>query len=107
MIAEMKDFSITLDHPTVKAGKVKIGVRNTAGQGHSLVVIRTELAPEALPVDQQTGKAKEDGKAGEIASVPANGSASVTLDLSPGHYVVICNFPEHYATGMHALLIVE
>ena len=27
---------------------------------------------------------------------------SVTLDLTPGHYVVMCNIAAHYKAGMYA-----
>ena len=41
---------------------------------------------------------------------PANGSRAEPVrlvTLAPGHYVVICNLPGHYASGMHADLTVR
>ncbi len=107
VVAEFKDFAIALDRASVGAGKTAVGVRNTSAQEHMLAVIRTDLAPDKLPVDDKTLKAKEDGKVGEIASIPGGRSASVTLDLAPGRYVLICNIPEHYTAGMSAVLIVQ
>ena len=26
---------------------------------------------------------------------------TITIDLKPGHYVLFCNLPGHYAAGMH------
>jgi len=91
----------------VKAGKIKIGVRNLAAMEHSFQVLKTDLAPDNLPVDGASAKAKEDGKVGEIASIPAGKSASVTIDLVPGKYVFICNIASHYQLGMHTGFTVD
>jgi uncharacterized cupredoxin-like copper-binding protein len=107
VVAELTDYKITLNQPTVKAGKIKIGVRNLATMEHSLEVLKTDLAPDKLPVDGVSAKAKEDGKVGEIKSIPAGKSAAVTIDLVPGKYVFICNVAGHYQLGMHTGFAVE
>ena len=107
VVAELSDYKITVNVPSVKAGKIKIGVRNLAVMEHSFQVLKTDLPPDKLPVDGASAKAKEDGKVGEIASIPAGKSASVTLDLTPGKYVFICNVASHYQLGMHTGFTVE
>ena len=107
VVAELADYKITVNVPSVKAGKIKIGVRNLASMEHSFQVLKTDLAPDKLPVDGASAKAKEDGKVGEIPSIPAGKSASVTLDLTPGKYVFICNVASHYQLGMHTGFTVE
>ena len=107
VVAELADKTITVNVPSVKAGKVKIGVRNVGTMQHSLAVLKTDLAPDKLPVDGASAKAKEDGKVGEIASIPAGKSAAVTLDLEPGKYVFICNIAGHYQLGMHTGFTVD
>ena len=107
VVAELTDYKITVNVPSVKAGKIKIGVRNLASMEHSFQVLKTDLAPDKLPVDGASAKAKEDGKVGEIPSIPAGKSASVTLDLTPGKYVFICNVASHYQLGMHSGFTVE
>ena len=77
VVAELSDYKITVNVPSVKAGKIKIGVRNLAAMEHSFQVLKTDLAPDNLPVDGASAKAKEDGKVGEIASIPAGKSASM------------------------------
>src|ERR671934_2673995 len=101
VVAELSDYKITVNVPSVKAGKVKIGVRNVASMEHSFQVLKTDLAPDKLPVDGASAKAKEDGKIGEIASIAAGKSAALTVDLVPGNYVFICNVASHYQLGMH------
>jgi len=93
--------------PSMKAGKIKIGVRNLGTTEHSFEVLKTDLAPDKLPVDGASAKAKEDGKVGEIKSIAAGKSAAVTLDLAPGKYVFICNIAGHYQLGMHTGFTVE
>ena len=107
VVAEMADYKITVNVPSVKAGSIKIGVRNLGTMEHSFEVIKTDLAPDKLPTDAASAKAKEDGKVGGIASIPAGKSASVTIDLAPGKYVFICNVAGHYQLGMRTGFTVE
>jgi uncharacterized cupredoxin-like copper-binding protein len=107
VVAELADYKITLSVPSVKAGTIKIGVRNLGTMEHSFQVLKTDLPPDKLPVDGASAKAKEDGKVGEIPSIPAGKSAAVTIDLTPGKYVFICNVAGHYQLGMHTGFTVE
>jgi uncharacterized cupredoxin-like copper-binding protein len=107
VVAEETDNKITVNVQSTKPGSVKIGVRNLGTQEHSFVVLKTDLPPDKIPVDAASAKAKEDGKVGEIKSIPAQKSAALTLDLSPGKYVFICNIPAHYQLGMHTGFTVE
>ena len=107
VVAELADYKITVNVPSVKAGAIKIGVRNLGAMEHSFQVLKTDIPPDKLPVDGASAKAKEDGKVGEIASIPAGKSAAVTLDLAPRKYVFICNIASHYQLGMHAGFTVD
>ena len=107
VVAELADYKITVNVPSVKAGSTKIGVRNLGTMEHSFQVIKTDLPQDKLPVDGASAKAKEDGRVGEIASIPVGKSAAVTLDLTPGKYVFICNVAGHYGLGMHTGFTVE
>jgi uncharacterized cupredoxin-like copper-binding protein len=107
VIAELSDNKITVNVPSVKAGKTKIGVRNLGTMEHSFEVLKTDLPQDKLPVDGASAKAREDGKVGEIKSIPAGKSAAVTVDLVPGKYVFICNIAGHYQLGMHTGFTVE
>src|SRR6266568_617239 len=107
IVAELADNKITVNVSSVKAGTTKIGVRNLGTMEHSFVVLKTDLQPDKLPVDGASAKAKEDGKVGEIPSIPAGKSAAVTVDLTPGKYVFICNIAGHYQLGMHTGFTVD
>lgn len=103
----MADFSVTLLVDTVSAGTVKFVVRNTGAIDHNLRVIKTDLAPDALPTD--AGLADE-GQLEVVATTEDFGpgeSRDVSADLEPGSYVLICNFVGHYQSGMTVAFTVE
>jgi uncharacterized cupredoxin-like copper-binding protein len=107
LVVEMTDYKVTVSVPSVKAGSTRIGVRNLASQVHSFEVIKTDLPHDKLPIDGASAKAREDGKVGGIETIAPGRSASVTLDLQPGKYVLICNVAGHYQLGMHASFTVD
>jgi uncharacterized cupredoxin-like copper-binding protein len=104
------DFSITLDTAKVKAGSTTFNVDNAGPSTHEFVVFATDLDPASLPIGSD-GNVDEEGDGvthiDEIEDIGAGCSATLTLDLDAGNYVVICNLPGHYAAGMHAPLVVK
>ena len=104
---DISDYKIVADHPTIAAGHVVVGIRNHAAMLHELKVIKTDLAPDQLPLDGATAKAKEDGKVGELTNIAAGASRKLVLELTPGKYVLICNVPAHYGLGMHVAFEVK
>ena len=104
---EMSDFKLVPDHPVVAAGHVVFGIRNHASMQHEIKVIKTDLAPDQLPVDGPTAKAKEDGKVGELLNISGGASRKLVLELTPGKYVLICNVAGHYQLGMRVGLEVQ
>jgi hypothetical protein len=77
-------------------------------------VIRTDLAPDALPTGQD-GSVEEEGEGmevvGEIEDIPVGETQDLTVSLDAGNYVLICNIVEsgevHYASGMRTAFTVE
>lgn len=107
LYVEISDFKILTDHPTIAAGHVVVGIRNHASMLHELKVIKTDLAPDQLPVDGATAKATEDGKVGELLNIAGGASRKLVLELVPGKYVLICNIAGHYQLGMRVGLEVQ
>ena len=107
VVAELTDSKITVSVPSVKAGKVKIGIRNLGSMLHSFEVLKTDVPQDKLPVDGATAKASEVGKVGGVDNIAVGKSAAVTLDLVPGKYVLICNIAGHYQLGMHTAFTVD
>jgi uncharacterized cupredoxin-like copper-binding protein len=109
---------LTPSTTVTKAGRVTFIVHNysniphkSAGvpdvpEGHELVVLRTNLAPDKLRINQKSGSAIETGRVGKPVVLDPGKSGSITLNLTPGKYVLICNLTGHYAVGQHAGLTV-
>ena len=110
---KLQEFAILPDVASVPAGKVTFLVGNTGPDDvHELVVLRTDLAADALPVDKD-GKVTEDvdgvTNVGEVGDIEVGGTATLDVDLAPGKYVLVCNILQtepdgsleaHYKVGM-------
>jgi uncharacterized cupredoxin-like copper-binding protein len=110
------EWTVTPDRTTIPAGPVYFLVNNLGPEDpHELVIIRTHLAPDQLPVVD--GRVPEDQVEliGEIEEFAPGTQAANTFDLAPGNYALICNIAEmengelesHYQLGMRAQLVVE
>ena len=106
---DLFEYQIVPDLDAVAAGSVTFNASNVGGATHELVIVRTDLAPDALPVGED-GAVDESGEGiavvGRIEEFAAQSDASVTVDLEAGSYVLICNIVEgaaisHYEEGMH------
>ena len=113
----LQEFAVSTDPASIGAGEVTFDATNDGPDDtHEFVVIRTDLAPTELPTDE-TGSVDEAGEGieviGEIEDVEVGESASVTLDLDAGAYVLICNIYDedeqesHYLEGMRTAFTVE
>ena len=110
LTVDLKDtpsYAVGVSPSTLKAGTTKIGIRNVGGMAHQFELIKTDLAPDKLPYDSAGAKAKEDGLVRQVLNIAPGRVAVVSVDLQPGHYVIICNVAGHYQLGMRAELRVE
>lgn len=100
--------SIQLQTHNVKAGRVTLDVKNAADNDmeHELVLLRTDLADDALPVRKGQVLEHKLKKIGEVEDIAPGKSKRASFKLTPGHYALICNKPGHYAAGMHTVLVV-
>ncbi|MEK7862018.1 MAG: sulfocyanin-like copper-binding protein [Chloroflexota bacterium] len=106
VVVDMKDYTITLSVATVKAGSVKFGIRNLGGMEHQFDLIRTDVAVDKLPTDGNA-KAREDGLVKQVKGIGSGKVATISADLTPGRYLIICNVTGHYQLGMRVELRVE
>ncbi|WP_395068099.1 plastocyanin/azurin family copper-binding protein [Paraburkholderia silvatlantica] len=106
--ATLLSNSIELGTHNVKAGRITLEVKNAAGNNmeHELVVLKTDLADDALPVSKGEVLERRLNKIGEVEDIAPGKSKRVSFKLAPGHYALICNKPGHYAAGMHTELVV-
>jgi uncharacterized cupredoxin-like copper-binding protein len=102
-------MTIKVDSTKVAPGAVTFDVRNLSKeQIHEMIVIKSDGAGKPLPYDNGDQKVVE-GRVqdlGEVSDLEPGKSGSLTLDLAPGKYILICNQPGHYMHGMRANLVV-
>ncbi len=102
--ATLKEWTLSLDKSSATSGKVTFSATNGGTVEHELVVFKTDLAPDALPLsgssvdEEASGVTMKD----EIAEFSPGTTKTLTLNLDPGKYVLICNVPGHYQQGLHA-----
>ena len=97
------DYRITL--PTIMhAGHYTFTLTNNGVQPHELLVFRTDLPANALPVDTNGDVIEDSPLLHSVldsgAGLAAHKTQALSLTLQPGHYVAACNLPGHYRLGM-------
>jgi uncharacterized cupredoxin-like copper-binding protein len=99
-----RDFRLTVPGTALHAGPTVLHVRNAGPDTHEMLLFRTDLAADRLPLRPDGVTVNEDSSllqlAGSAQGLPAGASATVMVNLRPGHYVWICNMAGHYAGGM-------
>jgi uncharacterized cupredoxin-like copper-binding protein len=96
----LDEFKVILAVKTARAGSVTFVVRNVGRLMHEFVVLRTKLAPSKLPV--RRSRAKEIGRVGKIPPFAPDKTRRLTVKLTLGKYVLLCNLPAHYRAGQFA-----
>ena len=105
--ATEKDFSIDLASSSAPAGSVTFNISNEGPSAHEFVIIKTDDAPDALPVKDNTVEEDKVDVVDEAEDIAPSTTATLTTDLEAGSYVIICNIPAHYEQGMHAAFTVS
>ena len=116
----LDEWAIAASPSTVSAGSVTFEVSNRGTETHEFVIIKTDLGLLDLPVGDDQG-VDEEGEGTEIIDevedLAAGASETLTVDLSAGSYVLICNIVEeedmegmdhgsHYQMGMRTTFTV-
>ena len=106
--ATMLSNAIQLDTRNLKPGPVTFKVNNASDDKltHELVILKTDLTDDALPVRKGRVAEEKFRKIGEVEDVAPGRSKKLVVKLVPGHYVLLCNKPGHYSMGMHTALVV-
>src|SRR6266542_5727264 len=99
-----------------KAGKVAFKVTNDGTEPHEFIVIRSDLPVDGLPIIDD--KVNEDAVdiVGQVEPFDPGHTATVTADLTPERYLLICNVKKggvgatplvsHYQKGMRTAFTV-
>ena len=99
---------------TALEGAVNFRVFNGGTETHEFVVVKTDLMAEQLPMNAD-GSFNEEGAGVEVIdeneAVEAGNTETLSVNLDPGHYILLCNIVEaepdgtiesHFHEGMHA-----
>jgi uncharacterized cupredoxin-like copper-binding protein len=106
----LDEWSITPSVSQASAGDVRFVAKNDGSVQHELMIVKTDLAPNALPLTsspQVQGKVDENAVdiVGEIEAFLPGETETETFDLEAGKYVLICNLVDgqeaHYGKGMY------
>jgi uncharacterized cupredoxin-like copper-binding protein len=100
--ATVSEFKIGTDAPKVMAGEVTFTITNKGSAVHEFVVVRTDMAPDALPKDAD-GLVAEGGAltvVDEVEDIAPGASKTLKVTLEPGKYAFFCNLSGHYVGGM-------
>jgi hypothetical protein len=85
-------------------GSVTFEVHNNGTIQHEFIIFKTDLDEGSLPLSGTTVDETGAGltKIDEIEAQDPGSAKTLTVNLEPGKYVVICNIAGHYQQGMHA-----
>jgi uncharacterized cupredoxin-like copper-binding protein len=100
-----RDFRITVTPARVRAGDVRLLVRNKGPETHELIIVR---AGQNLPLRTDGLTVNEEALAttGAVEGQSPGAVHELRLRLKPGRYELFCNMAGHYLGGMRAELVV-
>jgi hypothetical protein len=104
----MSDFRYSLSTPRIAPGYVTIHVHNAGPSTHEMIMAKTDLPADKLPL-KPDGLTVNEHVLDEITTIELvhyDTRRTVTLKVAPGHYVFFCNLEGHYLNKMHAELVV-
>ncbi len=103
-------MGISANASTVSAGEITFNVLNTSDDTiHEMVVVKLSDVNGTLPFNEDEFRVDEDlmNGFGEVSELEPGIRGQLTVTLEPGTYVLVCNIPGHYSSGMWTILTVE
>lgn len=94
----LDDYTIDPNVLTTAAGALTVTAENLDDVPHDVVLLRTDLPPDDLPtagirVDEASPALSILGRTPRLA---AGDTATFSVAISPGTYVLVCTVPHHY-----------
>jgi uncharacterized cupredoxin-like copper-binding protein len=102
--------SIKINQKSVPAGKVTFEVTNLSKETvHEMIVAPIADVNAKLPYVESDNRVDEEsaGHLGEVSELDPGKSGALTLEMKPGLYVLYCNIPGHFMSGMWTTLKVK
>jgi uncharacterized cupredoxin-like copper-binding protein len=101
--ADVAEWSIVPSQGAVRAGAVRIVLRNLGAEAHQLMIVRTRSFGETLPLRGDRAVARP---LGSVLAEPG-ASKALVLHLARGNYLLLDNLPWHYWKGTQAAFVVR
>ena len=98
-------MGMRLSRKSAPAGVVTFKVTNVSKDTiHEMIVMYRQDPTKPLPYIDAENRVDEDraGDKGEVSELDPGKSGTLTVPLKLGKYVLICNVPGHYGSGMWA-----
>ena len=102
-------MGVTPSLDVIPAGKVTFVVKNTSKDTIHEMVVSPLGANGTLPFDKEKNMVDEEkaGSLGEVSELDPGKSGTLSIDIKPGKYVLYCNVPGHYSSGMWHIITVK
>ena len=105
----IKEWEVDVDAGGAMAGPVTFTISNEGSIEHEFLVVKTDIPDGEIPVVDD--KFSEEGEGieviDEIEGFGKGETGTLTVDLKPGSYQLVCNIATHYAAGMHTTFVVK
>ena len=107
----LRDFAIEPERQVVRPGLTDFRAFNEGPTVHELILVRTDVADDELPLQADGLTAVEEAPTVEFVvadeGIDLGERGGFQAELSPGKYVLYCNLEGHYLGEMYAALEVE
>jgi len=100
---------MNVDPGTVPAGTDTFTVTNEGTKEHEFEILATDTPAGQFEVgeDDKIVDPEDAADIEELEGIEGGDTVTVTVDLEPGHYVLVCNEVGHYRMGMYTDFTVE
>ncbi len=105
----MAMLGVKTDVATVHAGTVTFAVANSSKDiVHEMILSPVPADSTTMPYVTADYKVDEDKAKhlGEVSELNPGKTGKLTVDLTPGKYILFCNIPAHYMNGMWTIITV-
>lgn len=106
VVVTLKDFSLDVRPGSFAPGSITFDIANEGPSAHEFVILRTDDAPDALPIENDLIPEDQIDLVDEAEDIAPGVKTRLTSTLAAGSYVLVCNLPSHYGAGMHAAFTV-
>jgi uncharacterized cupredoxin-like copper-binding protein len=104
-------MGIGVSTDAVKAGEITFEVLNSSKDAiHEVIITRLKDLTMLFPYDSSESRVDEDKMAdilGEVSELDPGQTGALRLDLKPGKYLLFCNIPGHFTSGMWTIFTVK